>query len=109
MSDKPTVAVEVVYALPHRQKIIALQVAAGTTAYQAAVQSGIAEFFPELDLESAPMGIFGQTLGTKGLAPARQYELQAGDRVEIYRPLISDPKETRRKRATKTAGGETEA
>lgn len=104
MSDIETIAVEVVYALPHQQKIIPLLVEPGTTAYQAAVKSGITRFFPELDLEKAPLGIFGQTLGTKGLAPAQQYELQAGDRVEIYRPLTADPKEARRKRAAKSAG-----
>ncbi len=107
MSDIETIAVEVVYALPRQQKIIPLLVEPGTTAYQAAVKSGITQFFPDLDLETAPLGIFGQALGTKGLAPAKQYELQAGDRVEIYRPLTADPKEARRKRAAKTAGGDT--
>lgn len=102
MSDIETIAVEVVYALPDRQKIIPLLVEPGTTAYQAVLKSGIAQFFPELDLESAPLGIFGQTLGTKGLAPAKQYALQEGDRVEIYRPLKADPKEARRRRAAKS-------
>ena len=45
------------------------------------------------------MGIFGQALGSKGLSPARQYVLQPRDRVEIYRPLIIDPKEVRKQRA----------
>ncbi|MCR6651960.1 MAG: RnfH family protein [Cellvibrionaceae bacterium] len=103
MSDIETIAVEVVYALPDRQKIIPLLVEPGTTAYQAVMKSGIQQFFPELDLERAPLGIFGQALGTKGLAPAKQYELQAGDRVEIYRPLTADPKEARRRRAAKNA------
>jgi putative ubiquitin-RnfH superfamily antitoxin RatB of RatAB toxin-antitoxin module len=106
MSDIETIAVEVVYALPQQQKIISLLVEPGTTAYQAAVKSGITQFFPELDLANAPLGIFGQSLGTKGLAPAQQYVLQAGDRVEIYRPLTADPKEARRKRAAKNAGAE---
>ncbi|MBC6904227.1 RnfH family protein [Saccharophagus sp. K07] len=106
MSDIESISVEVVYALPHKQKIISLLVEPGTTAYQAAVKSDITQHFPDLDLENAPMGIFGQTLGTKGLAPAKQYVLQAGDRVEIYRPLTSDPKEARRKRAAKSASAE---
>lgn len=106
MSDIETIAVEVVYALPHQQKIIPLLVEPGTTAYQAVVKSGISRFFPDLDVENAPLGIFGQTLGTKGLAPAKQYSLQAGDRVEIYRPLTADPKEARRKRAAKNAGAD---
>lgn len=107
MSDIETIAVEVVYALPDRQKIMPLLVEPGTTAFQAVERSGITKFFPELDIESAPLGIYGQALGTKGLAPARQYILQAGDRVEIYRPLTADPKEARRKRAAKNnAAGE---
>jgi uncharacterized protein len=95
------IKVEVAYALPSKQKIIVLNVAPGTTAYEAAQRSGITHHFPELDIESAVMGIFGQTLGTKGLASAKEYELQPGDRVEIYRPLQADPKEARKKRAAK--------
>lgn len=101
MTDIETIAVEVAYALPDKQKIIALLVEPGTTAYQAVKRSGITQHFPEIDIDSAPMGIFGQSLGTKGLAKAEAYELQAGDRVEIYRPLKADPKEARRKRAAK--------
>jgi uncharacterized protein len=101
-----TIAIEVAYALPQRQKIIPLSVEQGTTAYDAVIGSGIAQFFPELDLENAPLGIFGQVLGTKGLASPRQYVLQPGDRVEIYRPLTSDPKEARRKRAAKNSANE---
>lgn len=101
MTDIETIAVEVAYALPDKQKLIEFLVEPGTTAYQAAVRSGITDHFPDLQLESAPMGIFGQALGTKGLLPPHQYELKAGDRVEIYRPLLADPKEVRRKRALK--------
>ncbi|TQV74526.1 RnfH family protein [Exilibacterium tricleocarpae] len=101
MSDIEMIAVEVAYALPDKQKIIALLVEPGTTAYQAAQRSGIVKEFPDLDLESAKMGIFGQALGTKGLKPAREHALQEGDRVEIYRPLSADPKEVRRRRAEK--------
>ena len=108
MEVPKTIAIEVAYALPQRQKIIPLLVESGTTAYEAVTRSGIAEFFPDLDLENAPLGIFGQALGTKGLASARQYVLQPGDRVEIYRPLTSDPKEARRKRAAKTSASESD-
>lgn len=101
MTDTNTITVEVAYALPDKQKLIALLVEPGTTAYEAVKRSGISKYFPELDIDTAPMGIFGQALGTKGLAPAKQYELQPGDRVEIYRPLQADPKEARRKRAAK--------
>jgi len=86
--------VEVAYALPEKQKIVALQVAKGTTAQEAMIQSGIAEQFSGLDLESAKIGVFG-----KAIKPAQV--LAAGDRVEIYRPLLIDPKESRKERAAK--------
>ena len=101
MSDIESIAVEVAYARPDKQKIIPLLVEPGTTALQAVERSGINKIFPEIDITTAKMGIFGQALGTKGLKPAAQHELEAGDRVEIYRPLTSDPKEARRKRAEK--------
>lgn len=103
MSDIEPIKVEVAYALPHKQKLIELLVEPGTTAFQAAVKSGITQFFPGLELETANMGLFGQSFGTKGLAKPKDYVLKPGDRVEIYRPLIADPKEARRKRAAKTA------
>lgn len=99
MTDIEPISVEVAYALPHKQKIIELLVEPGTTAYVAVCKSGIAKIFPEIDVETAKLGIFGQALGTKGLKPAKEYIMQPGDRIEIYRPLISDPKEVRRKRA----------
>lgn len=101
MKDVELITVEVAYALPQRQQLTTLQVAPGTTAYEAVEQSGIAQQFPEIDLETAKMGIFGQALGTKGLKPPKEHVLQAGDRVEIYRPLIADPKEVRKRRAEK--------
>lgn len=101
MTDIEPITVEVAYALPHKQKLIALLVKPGTTALQAAEQSGIAQHFPDLDLSKADMGIFGQNLGVKGLDSPESYELHAGDRVEIYRPLISDPKEVRKRKAAK--------
>ncbi|MEH6549430.1 MAG: RnfH family protein [Pseudomonadales bacterium] len=92
-----TITVEVAFALPDKQRIIALQVKPGTTAVEAAVQSGIDKVFPEIDLEQADMGVFG-----KSVKPAT-YILEAGERVEIYRPLIIDPKEVRKKRAADAA------
>lgn len=103
MADFDLIRVEVAYALPHQQKIIALLVEPGTTAMQAAERSGIVQYFPEIDLGNAKMGIFGQAFGTKGLNVAESYLLHDGDRVEIYRPLSADPKEVRRKRAEKNA------
>src|SRR5690606_14932463 len=101
VSEAKLILVEVAYARPDKQKIIALSVAPGTTALQAAQASGIVEEFPEIDLASAKMGLFGKHFGTRGLKPADEYILRAHDRVEIYRPLIADPKEVRRRRAEK--------
>ena len=86
--------VEVVYALPDRQKLIPLRVAEGTSMYDAVLQSGIAGFFPGLDIERASMGIF-----SKVEANPKGRVLAEGERVEIYRPLIIDPKDNRKARA----------
>ena len=99
-------SVEVAYALPERQSIIALVVEPGTTLEQAVVASGILAQYPEIDLATAKTGIFGRLA-------KRDQPLRAGDRVEIYRPLIADPKEVRRQRAAqgkamKTGGGGSE-
>lgn len=89
------IAIEVAYATPQLQKIISLQVAPGTTPRQAALVSNIGQYFPEADIEGADLGIFGKVV------KADEYVLQEGDRVEIYRPLIADPKEVRKARAAK--------
>jgi putative ubiquitin-RnfH superfamily antitoxin RatB of RatAB toxin-antitoxin module len=86
--------VEVAYALPERQLIMELQVREGTSVIEAARQSGISDKFNGIDLENAKFGIFG-----KVVAPGQV--LQEGDRVEIYRPLIADPKEVRKARAAR--------
>lgn len=101
MTSADSFVVEVAYALPEKQKIVALTVEPGTTARQAVERSGIEREFAGLDLAAAPLGIFGQALGSKGLEDAEHYVLKPRDRVEIYRPLIADPKEARRKRADK--------
>jgi uncharacterized protein len=103
MSDIETIAVEVAFALPNRQKIYSLLVEPGTTALQAAKCSGVTKDFDGIDLETAKMGIFGQVLGTRGLNKPSEYILRANDRVEIYRPLVADPKEIRKRRAAKAA------
>ena len=95
-------AIEVAYATPHKQKIITLDVPEGTSALRATELSGIVKEFPEIDLAQSPMGIFSQVLGSRGLPPPDQYRVQSGDRIEIYRKLIVDPKEMRRKRAAET-------
>ena len=75
MADFDLITVEVAYALPHKQKIISLLVKPGTSALQAAERSGITEHFPDIDLATAKMGIFGQSLGTKGLNTAANHLL----------------------------------
>ena len=97
--DAKMIEVEIAYALPDKQKIYALMVEQGTTALEAARRSNVLDDFDGVDLDASKMGIFGQTIKMPD-----KYELQSGDRVEIYRPLIVDPKEVRRQRAAKAAG-----
>ncbi|MCB1616776.1 MAG: RnfH family protein [Pseudomonadales bacterium] len=103
MSEIPetdeTLSVEVAYALPNQQVLIPLKVAQGTTAFDAIQLSKIQKQFPDIDPETAKVGIFGKAL--TGKESAKTYVVQEGDRVEIYRPLIADPKAARRKRAEK--------
>jgi hypothetical protein len=84
--------VEVVYALVQRQKVVPLNLPAGTTVQQAIERSGLLAEFPEIDLTKNKLGIWNKL--TKADAVLRDK-----DRVEIYRPLIADPKEVRRQRA----------
>ena len=102
MSDIEPICVEVAYALPNKQKIIRVLVEPGTSAYDAVKQSKMTAHFPDLDIDQATLGIFGQVLGSKGTRGPREHVLKAGDRVEIYRALIADPKEARRRRAAST-------
>ena len=90
--------VEVVYAAVDRQCLLAFAVEQGTTVRTVLLASGIGNEFPELDLTSCPVGIFG-----KQVADPQNRVLQAGERIEIYRPLLADPKEIRRQRAAKAA------
>lgn len=85
--------VEVAYARPDRQRLVRVELAAGATARDAVRASGLVDEFPEIDIERAPLGVFGR-------ACSGETVLRAGDRVEIYRPLQIDPKEARRKRAS---------
>lgn len=95
------IEIEVACALPERQHILAIRVPRGTTALAAVAMSGIAALFPEVAIDPARLGIFGRLLGTRGLPPADRYTLCPGERVEIYRPLVADPKEARRRRAAR--------
>lgn len=91
-SSPDSIRVEVAYARPEEQVVIALEVEKGTSVRDAVLRSGILERFPEIDLDASKIGIFGKL--TKP-----DTALRPGDRVEIYRPLLADPKEVRRRRA----------
>lgn len=99
--------VEVAYAKPEEQVILTVSVPEGTTALQAVEKSGVLTRFPEIDPAKMKLGIFGKL--SKADTVVREH-----DRVEIYRPLIADPKEVRRKRAEegkvmKKGGGDIES
>jgi len=86
--------VEVVFALPTTATCLSIEVPQGTTVEQAVIQSGIIEKCPEIDATSLTLGVWNRTVKAN-------YELKEADRIEIYRPLIADPKDARRKRAEK--------
>ena len=100
------IMVEVAYALPNQQLIIPVQVAPEANAEAAIQKSGILKKFPEIDLDVNQIGVFGKLI--RWDTPLRNL-----DRVEIYRPLIADPKEVRKQRAAdgkvmKKGGGDIE-
>jgi hypothetical protein len=84
--------IEVVYALPHKQKRILLDLPPGSTVRGALRASGLLQGVPQMEV--ARLGVWGQ-------AVTADTRLRDRDRVEVYRPLIADPKEVRRERATK--------
>ena len=85
------IAIEVVYALPEHQQVLNIDIAPGTTAKQALQQTQLQQDFPRLDVDTSAIGVFGQPISL-------EYVMQDGDRLEIYRPLLRDPMEARRKR-----------
>ena len=88
------IMVEVAYALPEEQVIISIKVPTIFNVQQAIEKSGIQKKFPSIDLSKNKVGIFGKKT-------TLDHTLNDRDRIEIYRPLILDPKEMRRKRAAK--------
>jgi putative ubiquitin-RnfH superfamily antitoxin RatB of RatAB toxin-antitoxin module len=99
-------SIEIAYALPQKQELVHLKLPAGSTVQQAIEASGLKQKHPEIDLAKNKVGVFGKL--SKLDAPLRDR-----DRVEIYRPLIADPKEVRKKRAEegkvmKKGGGDQE-
>ena len=94
--DQQNIQVEVVLAMADRQELVGLEVAVGTTLAEAITQSGLPGMFEGFELDLANVGVFGRKTSPEQI-------LHDGDRVEIYRPLIADPKEVRRQRALKQA------
>lgn len=93
MSARLNLRVEVAYALPKQQVLIQLDVPPGTTVESAILHSGILAQFPDIDLTLNKTGIFSKVVSL-------DTPLRDRDRIEIYRPLIADPKEIRRQRAS---------
>jgi putative ubiquitin-RnfH superfamily antitoxin RatB of RatAB toxin-antitoxin module len=87
-----SITVEVVYALQDRQELVALTLPAGASAREAVERSGLLEKFPEIDPDRNKLGVFARLVKP-------DTALRNRDRVEIYRPLIADPKEVRKRRA----------
>jgi len=92
MTVSSTIHIEVAYAKPEAQQVISLTMQTPCTAQQAIEQSGLLVSFPEIDLNQNKVGIFSKPC-------ALNTQLREGDRVEIYRPLLADPKEIRKRRA----------
>lgn len=92
--NEETIQIEVVYGLAHKQKLLSLPVNAGTTVEEAIAESGILNLFPEIDLKENKVGIWNK-------AVKLSQQVENSDRIEIYRPLIADPKEVRKRRAEK--------
>ena len=92
----PDVTVEVVYALPEKQYLRQVKLAEGSSVEQAIRASGLLELRHDIDLTQNKIGIYSRPVKL-------QDEVNDGDRVEIYRPLIADPKELRRQRAERSA------
>ena len=92
MNNDKKILVEVTYATPQKQLVIPVNVDEGITVKAAIELSGIKKEFPEINLDTDPVGIFGKHT-------TLDHVLREKDRVEIYRPLIADPKEIRRQRA----------
>jgi putative ubiquitin-RnfH superfamily antitoxin RatB of RatAB toxin-antitoxin module len=94
--DPELPGVEVAYALPSRQRVVSLPLAEGMTALEAVRASGLLGEFPEIDPAALALGIWGRPVDAS-------QRLQAGDRIEIYRPLRFDPRVARRQAAASSA------
>lgn len=88
-------SVEVIYALPEKQFLLPVKITDGATIEDVIIASGILSLRADIDLKKNKVGIYSRPVKLNDL-------VQDGDRIEIYRPLIADPKELRRKRAEKS-------
>ncbi|WP_194437909.1 RnfH family protein [Vibrio fluminensis] len=97
--ESDMIHVEVVFALPHEQRVFTLVVNKAMTVEEIIAQSGVLELYPEIDLKENKVGVYSRNVRLDAT-------VRDGDRIEIYRPLLADPKEIRRKRAeqAKAAG-----
>lgn len=90
--SQDTIQVEVVYGLAEEQALLSVDVSDGSNVKEVILASNIIEQFPEIDLDKVKVGLFGKLTKMDQIVRAR-------DRIEIYRPLIADPKEVRKRRA----------
>ena len=100
MEKLETLRVRVVYALPDQQVEVALQVSAGTTVTEAVTRSGLLQKFPDAAASPLNCAVFGRSVPLT-------YELRDGDRIEILRPLLIDPKQSRREAAARSRSNAT--
>lgn len=94
MVNQAVISIEVAYGLPEKQFLIALEVVEGTTVLEAINQSGVLVANPTINLTKQRVGIFSRFVELNEV-------VKSGDRIEIYRPLLIDPKEARRAKAKK--------
>lgn len=92
----PDIVVEVAYALPDKQYLYSVKVPEGSSVEQAIIASGLLEIRSDISLQQNKVGVFSRPVKL-------QDEVHSGDRIEIYRPLIADPKDLRRQRAERAA------
>ena len=91
-SNDTKIRIEVAYATAEKQTLLSMEVPPGCTVAEAIGLSGIREEFPDMEPAPEAVGIFSRKVSL-------DHELREGDRVEIYRPLVADPKEMRKQRA----------
>jgi len=88
------ITIEIVYGVPHKQKILTISIDANATVEQGIKESGIMKLFPEIDLAINKVGVWNRAVKLSEI-------LEDLDRIEVYRPLIADPKDVRKRRAEK--------